>query len=236
MTIQPLFMTLGTERLQLFTLSAVKFFVLVLILMFFNAVAVSAKTNATDPMQDKYSQEVRDAFAKCREEKNPMTQFFCNCRVLEQQCETPRRLEHGDWYTVEYWPSDDEAEREVQFVLFMDYDTLGEFAPIDTGLVMICMRGQSEVNVFIGENIDPFMAPELSVDDINIRSRFSEELGSVIVNFENAKEAFYTLSEGQTLRVVYDDLEGEHHEAEFELFGFDQVSQGWDSLCFSPES
>jgi len=189
MIIQPLFMTLGMERLQSFTLSAVKFFVLVFILMFFNAVAVSAKTNATDPMQDKYSQEVRDAFARCREEKNPMTQSFCNCRVLEQQCETPRRLEHGDWHTVEYWPSDVEAEREVQFVLFMDYDILGEFAPIDTGLVMICMRGQSEVNVFIG-----------------------------------------------ALRVVYNDLEGEHREAEFELLGFNQVSYGWDSLCFSPES
>ena len=189
-----------------------------------------------DPMEDKYSKAIRAEFAECRKEKNPMSQYFCTCRVLEKQCEVPRRLEHGDWYTVEFWPTDDEAEREVQFVLMMDYDILGDFAPIDKGIVLTCMRGVSDINVFLGEHVNPDVEPTIIVGETKFKGTFVEEGGAYILGVTDNVKIFAALDKGKEMLISYSDMEENERNLEFDTFGFDNVSKGWEKLCISPSS
>lgn len=189
-----------------------------------------------DPMEDKHSKAVRAEYAKCRKEKNPMSQFFCSCRVLEKQCEAPRRLEHGDWYTVEFWPSDDEAEREVQFILMMDYDILGDFTPIDKGIVLTCMRGVSDINVFAGEHVNPDVEPVVTIGEVTFKGAFAEEGGAYILGFADNAKVYAALDKGKEMLISYSDMEEKTRNLEFDTFGFDNVSKGWEKLCTSPSS
>lgn len=201
-----------------------------------SSLAQSSSRKTADPTQDKYSQAVREAFSKCRAETSPMTQFFCTCRVLESQCEAPRRLEHGDWNTVEYWPSNNEADREVQFVLFVDYDILGEFAPLDTGLVLTCMGGVFDFNVFLGDNVYFETAPIAMIGNVKIDSEYDVETGSLMLKFKSGRDGFDVISNNDNLYISYIDLEDKEHSFEFDVYGFDEVSKGWETLCFSSES
>jgi len=189
-----------------------------------------------DPMEDKYSKTIRAEFAKCRKENNPMSQFFCSCRVLEKQCEVPRRLEHGDWYTVEFWPSDDVAEREVQFILMMDYDILGDFTPIDKGIVLTCMRGVSDIHVFVGEHVNPDVEPVVLIADEEFKGKFVQEGGAYILEFKNTAKVFSAIGKDTEMLVTYSDMEETERRLEFDTFGFDNVSKGWEKLCSSPTS
>ena len=89
--------------------------------------ALAQAKSSNGPMEDEYSQTIRAEYAKCRDLNNSLSRFLCSCRVAAMQCDSPRRLEHGDWSTIEYWPSTEESEREVQFILLMKYDLLGDF-------------------------------------------------------------------------------------------------------------
>lgn len=189
-----------------------------------------------DPMEDKYSKTIRAEFAQCRRENNPMSQFFCTCRVLNKQCEAPRRLEHGDWYTVEFWPSDDETEREVQFILMMDYDILGDFAPIDKGIVLTCMAGVSEINVFVGEHVNPDVKPVVTIEEKTYSGTFVPEGGAYILAFDDNAKVYAALDKGKEMLVSYKDMEEKVRRLEFDTFGFDNVSKGWEKLCTSPSS
>jgi len=189
-----------------------------------------------DPMEDKYSKAIRAEYAKCRKEQNPMSQFFCTCRVLEKQCEVPRRLEHGEWYTVEFWPSDDEAEREVQFILMMDYDILGDFTPIDKGIVLTCMAGVSDINVFVGEHVNPDVPPVVTIEDNTFKGSFAQEGGAYILGFENNAKVYGAIGQSKEMLVTYTDMEENERKLEFDTFGFDNVSKGWEKLCTSPLS
>jgi len=189
-----------------------------------------------DPMEDKYSLEIRNEYAQCRKEKNPMAQYFCTCRVLEKQCEAPRRIDHGDWNTVEFWPSDDARDREVQFILFMAYDILGDFSPINKGVVMTCMAGVSEVNVFVGENVDPDITPTVTINDVGYTAAFENEDGSYILGFEETSKIYRALGSGKEMLITYTDMEETERNLTFDTFGFDNVSQGWETLCTSPKT
>jgi len=189
-----------------------------------------------DPMQSKYSQEIRKAFAECRAENSPLSQYFCTCRVIEKQCEGPHRLEHGNWNTVEFWPSDNESEREVQFILFLDYEAMDDFAPLESGLVTTCVQGNSEVNLFIGNDVDTEVAPTIWMDHKIISSEMANDDGSLVISFPDENKMFEMLRTGRVLRAEYQDIEGVEKQAEFDLFGFDEVSRGWDKLCTTPDS
>lgn len=194
------------------------------------------QTPNSDPMEDKYSQKVREEYAKCRKEKNPMSQFFCTCRVLDKQCEAPRRLEHGYWNTVEYWPSDDEAEREVQFVLLADYDILGDFSPVNKGIVVTCIAGVSNFNIFVGGNVDPDKSPLVMIDTEMHEASFENEDGSWILDFEKSEKAFKALRSSKEMAVNFIDMDNDDKSLEFDTFGFDNVSKGWEKLCMSVSS
>lgn len=200
------------------------------------ALAGPQDTRYPDPMQDKYSQKIRADYAKCRKEKNPMSQFFCTCRVLEKQCEVPRRLEHGDWYTVEFWPSDDEAEREVQFILLMDYDIIGDFAPMDQGIVLTCMSGVSEINIFVGETVNPDVPPLVTTEEERFDASFVKEGGAYILELKDDAKLYGALSKNKDILVSYTDMEDNKQNLEFETFGFETVSKGWEKLCTSPST
>lgn len=189
-----------------------------------------------DPMEDKYSKTIRAEYAKCREEKNPMSQYFCTCRVLEKQCEVPRRLEHGNWYTVEFWPSNDEAEREVQFILMMEYDVLGDFTPIDKGIVLTCMTGLSDINIFVGEHVNPDVKPHVTIGTDTFKGSFVQEGEAYILGFENNAKLYGAIGKGSEMLVTYTDMEETERKLEFDTYGFDNVSKGWEKLCTSPTS
>lgn len=189
-----------------------------------------------DPMEDKYSKAVRAEFARCRIEKSPVSQFLCSCRVLEKQCEAPRRLEHGDWYTVEFWPSDDEDEREVQFILLMNYDILGDFAPINKGIVLTCMQGISEINVFVGEDVNPDVSPVITIGKTKFEGSYVKQGSAYILAFADDAKVYSALDDGKEMLIAYIDMEENERELEFDTFGFDNVSKGWESLCTNPSS
>jgi len=190
----------------------------------------------SDPMEDKYSKAIRAEYAKCRTENNPMAQFFCTCRILEKQCDAPRRLEHGDWNTVEYWPSDDKLEREVQFILFADYDILGDFAPINKGIVVTCFAGFSDFNVFIGENVNPDKIPDVMIDSQLHQASFENQDGSWILGFKKSDQAYRALRDSKEMSIIFTDMENDEKTLEFDTFGFDNVSKGWEKLCMDPSS
>lgn len=200
------------------------------------ALAGPQDIHSPDPMQDKYSQRIRADYAKCRKETNPMSQFFCTCRVLEKQCKVPRRLEHGDWYTVEFWPSDDESQREVQFILLMDYDIFGDFAPIDQGIVLTCLSGASDINIFIGEAVNPDIKPVVAIQKDRFEASFVQEGGAYILEFENDAKVYSALGQNKDILISYTDMEENKRNLEFETFGFENVSKGWEKLCTSPSS
>jgi|GEM_PF-6945938 len=189
-----------------------------------------------DPMQDKTSLEVRDAFAKCREVENPMSQFFCNCRILEKQCEAPRRAEHGQWNTVEYWPTNNEADREVQFILFMNDDLLSALSPVDTGLVMTCLGGISDLNVFVGQDVDPDTKPLAMIGEETFKGAFKEDNGDWILGFEDNDKIYRALSKGRTMDLTYRNMENAERSLEFTITGFGNVTKGWEPLCVRPSS
>ncbi len=200
------------------------------------SLAGSQNLEQPDPMHDQYSQAVRAEYAQCRKEKSPLSQYFCTCRVLEKQCEAPRRLEHGDWYTVEFWPSNDEDEREVQFILMMDYDILGDFAPFDNGIVLTCMAGGSDLNVFMGRDVDPDVEPVVTIGETDFNGSFIREDDAYILEFENNDKVFSVMTGGTKMTISYRDIEEKEREIEFDTFGFDNVSRGWEKLCSSPTS
>ena len=190
-----------------------------------------AQRNNIDPMEDSYSQAVRDEYTKCREESSPFTQFFCACRVLEEQCDAPRRLEHGNWKTVEFWPSKDEAEREVHFVMSIGSDLFGDFDNSTTGLVMTCLKGTSELTAYIEEGIDQNVPPVARFGEELFAAYYKDEGGDLIVNFEDPKAVFERLNYIPVVSISYSDSGGAEHTVEFETYGFDVVTQGWESLC-----
>lgn len=204
--------------------------------MLIPAFTSAQQDNFQDPMEDAYSQEIRQAYAECRQKGNPIAQFFCNCRVLEKQCEAPRKLEHGDWNTVEYWPSSDPAKREVQFVLMLSYDIIGDLAPADTGIVVTCMAGVSELHAFVGDDISPEDPFTVHIDNKPVSAAFEEIEDNYLISFQNNRAAYNALRKSDRLTVSFISGEGETSELEFDTFGFDQVSKGWDKLCSKIES
>jgi len=211
--------------------------VLILAALAVNVAAYASPPGSNgDPMQDEQSREIRDDFAKCREVDNPMSQFFCNCRVLEKQCEAPRHTEHGQWNTVEYWPTENEADREVQFILFMNYDILGGFSPVDTGLVLTCLGGNSDFNIFVGEDVDPDSKPRVEIGDDIFDAGFEHVEGDWIVGFEDNPQIFKALSESDEMGVTYRDLEDNERSLEFATAGFNAVTKGWEPVCERPSS
>lgn len=205
---------------------------LVLSLTFSSACSASPQDeHSENPMQDKYSQLIRAEYAKCREEKNPMSQFFCSCRLLEQQCEAPRRPEHGDWNTVEFWPSNDESQREVQFILFMDYDILGDFSPMNKGVVLTCMAGISELTVFVGDNVNPDVRPFVTIHETEVQASFVNEEGAYMLEFGNTPKVYSALETGEEMLISYTDMEDIPRSLEFNTYGFASVSKGWETLC-----
>jgi len=198
--------------------------------------AVTAYGQGADPMQDKYSKEIRAEYSKCRDLISPISQFFCACRVLEKQCEGPRKLDHGNWNIVEFWPSDEEAEREVQFVLFLEYNLLGSFDVLGSGAVMTCIRGHSEFTVFLGYEVDPTVPAQVRIGDVSYHGVFDQEGGDVILTFEDTAKIYKALEESDVMIVTYTDLEKGRQTTEFDIFGFKAVTQGWEKLCTSPTS
>jgi len=182
-----------------------------------------------DPMESETSQLVRAKFAVCREEKDLALRYLCTCKVLEEQCISPRKLTDGDWKTVEFWPSENPAEREVQFILFADIDALGEFAPINKGLVVTCMAGIAEINIFVGEDVDESDNPVVYLGDKASETSFDRE--DNLFTFTNVAEIYGAILMGDTLRLTYSDNEKIERELYFDTFGFDNVSKGWGKLC-----
>lgn len=184
-----------------------------------------------DPMHGDYSESVRKEYAKCRQGENMTSAFFCACELLEAQCTGPRRPEHKGWNTVEFWPSDNEAEREVHFMLFVDYDFLGEFAPLNTAIVFTCMAGTSDLNVFLGQNVEQNIKPIVTTDHAEYQASFEDDDGDAILRFDDMPEAQAALMRGGAMSVSYMDTEENERNLEFNTSGFSHVTQGWESLC-----
>ena len=189
-----------------------------------------------DPMNDKYSMDARAQFAECRALNSPIAEFLCNCRTVEQQCEAARHPQHGAWKTVEYWPSDDEADREVQFLLFMDYDILGGFDVLNTGLVMTCMQGVSDFNVFVGQFIDPESPPFVSIAGEKFEAKFLQHDEQWYVNMPKTKAVYSALQNARFMTVDFTDFEETAVSLEFETEGFTQVTLGWEKVCHGTSS
>lgn len=193
------------------------------------ASAQSQDLQTEDPMESRYSQAIRAEYAKCRGMQDATTQFFCTCKLMEEQCESPRGLGHGDWNTVEFWPSNDPAEREVQFVLFSEFDFMGDFAPINKGLIMTCMAGISEINIFVGDNVDPHLDPVFYLGDELAKASYDTE--NKMFTFDDPSSIYAALIRGEDVSITYNDLEDEERVLDFETYGFDNASKGWEKLC-----
>jgi len=202
---------------------------LMTLLLGFGASAQEQTYHQEDPMESRYSKTIRAEYTKCREKKDPTTQFFCTCKLLEEQCAAPRRLEHGNWNTVEFWPSNDPSEREVQFILFPDFDFLGDFAPINKGIIMTCMGGVSEVNIFVGDNVDSNVEPEFYIGETAAKARFIKE--DKLFTFDEPEAVYAAFEKGEDVMISYTDLEDIERVLEFDTYGFDHVSKGWEKLC-----
>ena len=196
--------------------------------------ALSQDYQPIEPMESRYSKAIRAEYAKCREKQDVTTQFFCMCKLLEEQCSAPRRLEHGDWNTVEFWPSDNPNEREVQFILFAEIDFMEGFSPINKGLVMTCIAGISEINIFVGENVDPSTDPVLYVGDDFVKVSFDVE--NKMLAFDDPATISTAFERRADVSITYTDLEDVERVLNFETYGFENVSKGWEKLCQKPSS
>lgn len=198
--------------------------------------ATTLSVAAADPMQDQTSLIIREQFAQCRDMGSEIEQYYCTCSVLEKQCEAPRKLEHGDWNTVEYWPSNDEADREVQFVLFASYDMLGEAIPVNSGMVMTCMAGNSDLKIFVGNDINESVAPVIDIDGQSFEADYYTEDGEYLLGMQNTDTIYDAMKASKRLGVVFQKSDGTDVIAEFQTFGFEAVTLGWQNLCFSESS
>lgn len=216
---------ISTRRLTLALI-----FILLVNLVF----AIIANSQKEDnPMESAYSIEIRKEYEKCRELDSPVAQYLCSCRILEQQCEAPRKDIHGNWNTVEYWPSNDPAEREVQFILFMSYDSLGDFRPNGYGVVYTCMGGESELNVFLGNDVDETVSPLIFIGDEEIEGFIFEDQENYMVEFSDTKKIFNTLANSKEISVTFEDFEGNENFLEFDSAGFVNAAKGWERVCES---
>ena len=204
----------------------------------FISLALAGCSNATPPtgeaqypMEDQYALSIREEYAECRRNNNPMAKFFCNCRILEKQCKGPRKLQHGDWNTVEFWPSDDPAEREVQFILFLSYDILGDLAPLDTGVVMTCVNGISELNAFVGNDIDAESKPVVNIDNVKFEATLDIAGDDHVLGFVDNRKAYKAMRKSHRLTVSFFEIGGTEKNLEFDTLGFDEAAKGWETLC-----
>ncbi|MEP3655645.1 MAG: hypothetical protein ABJO36_12180 [Litorimonas sp.] len=202
---------------------------LLILAIWITASAQAQISSAEKPMESKYSKSIRLEFAKCREKKDLVSQYLCNCEVLAKQCEAPRSLEHGDWNTVEFWPSNNPSEREVQFILFAELDLFGDFAPLNKGIVMTCMAGISEINVFVGNNVNPDVDSTFFLGEKSASVAF--DLEDNIFTFEEPSVVYDAFQRGEDVSITYTDTEENERVLEFETYGFDTVSKGWEELC-----
>jgi len=184
-----------------------------------------------NPMESKYSQEIRNEYKACRELESPVAQYLCTCRVLEKQCRVPRKDLHGNWNTVEYWPTEDPADREVQFILLMKYDSLGDFSPDAFGVVYTCMAGEADLHVFLGDDVDQSISPIVFIGDDEVEGEILEDDGRFLIEFFNKTRVFNTLETSKNISVIFEDFDGNENFLEFDSRGFANVSKGWEPVC-----
>ena len=194
--------------------------------------ALAQANSLDDPMEDKLSQAVRAEYAKCRDLDNPLSRFLCSCRVAAMQCDSPRRLEHRDWSTIEFWPSNDESEREVQFILLMEYDLLGDFDPKNKGIVLTCRKGTAELEIYLGSDLTKTDdMPKVSIGNKSHRPILNEEEGVFFLSFPKTKDVFQILNQEPDIKVNYADKAEAKRKLIFDTYGFSNVTEGWEKLC-----
>jgi len=207
------------------------FLLLANLLMVFVANAQTANKLEENPMESRYSKEIRAEYKACRELESPVAQYLCTCRVLEKQCRVPRKDLHGNWNTVEYWPTDDPSDREVQFILFMSYDALGDFRPDAYGVIYTCMAGEAALHIFLGNDVDESTAPLVTIGDQEIEGAIIEDEESFLVEFFNTTEVFSALKKSEKISVAFEDFDGNENFLEFDSRRFANVSKGWEPVC-----
>lgn len=189
-----------------------------------------------DPMEDKYSQAIRAEYSKCRELTNALSRFLCSCRLLAVQCDAPRKLEHGDWNTIEFWPSKDAKDREVQFILLMNYDILGDFNPLNEGVVLTCREDFTGLDIFLGSDLNPDIKPVVTIGKKTYESDLRKDEDAYILNFKYEEKLFAALKRDLEITVKYSDSSKAKHSIMFDTFGFSQVTNGWEKLCALPSN
>ncbi len=224
-------MTSTAKHSELF--SKRRLFLAFLFLLLVNLMMVFAANAQTDenPMESQYSQDIRNEYKACRALDSPVAQYLCACRVLEKQCAVPRKDIHGFWNTVEYWPTDDPADREVQFILFMEYDSLGDFRPDAYGVVYSCMAGEADLHIFLGDDVDESISPIVLMGDTELDGEILEDEDHFLIEFFNTTRVFNTLKQSDKITVVFEDLEGNENYLEFNSQGFANASKGWEPVC-----
>jgi len=224
-------MTNTAKHIDIFSKRRLILAFLFLLLANFLAVLLANAQTEVNPMESRYSQEIREEYRACRELESPVAQYLCTCRVLEKQCQVPRKDVDGNWNTVEFWPSDDPADREVQFILFMSYDTLGDFRPDAFGVVYTCMAGEADLHVFLGDDVDESATPVVSIGDQEVEGEIFEDEDRFLIEFFNATRVFSALKKSEKISVMFEDLEGNENFLEFDSKGFANVSKGWEPVC-----
>lgn len=186
---------------------------------------------ATDPMSSPQSMEIREAFAACREKPTEMSRFLCHCSVVDRQCETALKPQHGQWRTIEVWHGENEADREVFFHLAPRPEDLFALEQFDQGIIVSCLVNTSAVTIHLGETIDILRPVQVKLDGTPLAVELVEEGINVLAVARDTEDATLALSSANEMIVLYADEGGDDVEVTYQTAGFAAAMSGWEPLC-----
>lgn len=195
------------------------------------SLAYAPTTSATDPMTSPQSIEIREAFAVCRAKPTEMSRFLCHCDVIDQQCVSALKPEHGRWRTIEVWQSESETDREVYFHLAPQRNGVFALDHYDKGIIVSCLLDVSTVTFHLGEAVNIELEAKVEVDGRPLPVDIEEDGMAVIAVARDTSAAKTALAEAEQIKVLVEDEWGEEIELTFRPKGFDHAIAGWSSLC-----
>lgn len=190
-------------------------------------------SHATDPMTSPQSLEIREAFTDCREKPTEMSRFLCNCDVVDRQCATALKPQHGQWRTIEVWHGETDADREVYFYLPPSSEDLFTLEQFDQGIIVSCLLDTSAVTIHLGDSVNMVRPVEVMLDGEPLAVQLVEDGINVMAIARNTDVATQALSHADELIVQFADEWGDTVEITYPTAGFSQAMLGWQPLCKS---
>ena len=195
------------------------------------AAVIVIKPDPTAPLPPMTTPEIRAAFAECRAKDNEVSRFFCECELLDRQCESARHPTHGEWRTMEYWPSDDVGEREIFLFLAPRTDTLERLDEPQQGLMVHCINGSKTVTALLGGNVKVGSETAISTEDTPWPATLDEHDMNVMLVVDGPTAFTDALARSDTAHVSYADEWGDRVELTFDTGGFNAARAAWDAEC-----